>query len=93
MITEIIASVHPEADLNDEEVLFGIICDDYEKYAELITSREADVEKALAEGERRALEKMTAPRPADGDGVPALGGTTLCDFTPGNSIFDLAAMA
>lgn len=93
LVTEIIASVHPEADLADEEVLFGIISDDYEKYAEIITSREEDIEKAYADGERHAREDMEREREAQGDGVPALGGTTPCDIVPGNSIFDLAALA
>lgn len=93
LVTDIIASTHPEADLADEEVLFGIISDDYEKYAEMISSREEDIEKAYADGERNAREELETQRQAKGDGVPALGGTTPCDIMPGNSIFDLAAMA
>ncbi len=94
MITDIIASVHPEADLADEEVLFGIIYDDYEKYAELIASREEDIEKAREEGERDAREKDKGEcREAGGDGVPALGGITLSDPRSANTIFDLAALA
>lgn len=94
MIADIIASVHPEADLSDEEVLFGIIYDDYEKYAELITSREEDIEKARAEGERLAREAVREDlHEAGGDGVPALGGITLSDPRSANTIFDLAALA
>lgn len=94
MITDIIASVHPEADIADEEVLFGIIYDDYEKYAELIASREEDMEKAMAEGERKAREaEKEARHESGGDGVPALGGATLSGIAPGSSIFDLAALA
>lgn len=94
LVTDIIASVHPEADLTDEEVLFGIISDDYEKYADLISSREEDIEKALAEGERRAREAVREERrESGGDGVPVLGGTTLSDPGSPNTIFDLAALA
>ncbi len=94
MITDIIASVHPEADLSDEEVLFGIIYDDYEKYAELISSREEEIEKAKAEGRRLGREALREEVRVDGgDGVPSLGGITLSDPRSANTIFDLAALA
>ncbi|MDE6694076.1 MAG: hypothetical protein K2K05_11895 [Muribaculaceae bacterium] len=94
MVTDIIASVHPEADLNDEEVLFGIICDDYEKYADLISSREEDIARAVSEGEERALSARDRQQwQSPTDGVPALGGATLSDPKASGTIFDLAAMA
>lgn len=94
MITDIIASVHPEADLSDEEVLFGIIFDDYEKYAELIASREEDIENAAAEGEQRARAAGEQARESrEGDGVPVLGGVSLAEPRRPDSIFDLAALA
>lgn len=94
LVADTIASVHPEADLTDEEVLFGIIWDDYEKYAELIASREGDIEQALAEGERRGREAAVEERrQVRGDGVPVLGGAPLADPGRANSIFDLAALA
>lgn len=95
LVSDILGAVHPESDLSDEETLFGIIYNDYEEYARVLEEREKDIkaaeEAAELRGRNAAIEESLLPHPA-GDGVPALGGTSIpVSHTP-TSIFDIALM-
>lgn len=93
LVCDIIAAVHPEVDVSDDETIFGIIYDDYEQYADVVARREEAIRQAENEayikGRNSAIEEGLVTKEV-GDGIPALGGAHIAHEAAHTSIFDIA---